>query len=299
MPGTTYPPGPPTVAAGRITVEQFLRQPTRVQRAVEDLTRQRFIADYLYTGGDAQGGAVIYDRVLAADLYTTRDVQAIEPGSEFPIVDTGETSPLVAAVTKWGGAAIITYEAVRRDARDVLARQLTKLRNTILRKVDTVAVAAITSDPNIPTAPGIAAWNNPTTGDPITDLEVARSVIDDADMGYTADTVLVNPQSRLRLMGRADIRNALPRESTVNNPLLAGNRALQGLLSFNWIVSNRVPVGTAIVAARQVLGSIRDELGLYSRTVDQPDQERWLVMAARVTVPVITDPLAAYRITGI
>lgn len=299
MPGTTYPPSPPTYANGRITVEQFLRTPSRVQRAVEDLTRQRFIADYIFSAGDAQGGAVVYDRVLAADLYTTRDVQPIEPGSEFPIVDAAETAPIVAAVTKWGGAALITYEVVRRDARDVLARQLTKLRNTITKKVDSIAVAAMTADASIPTSAGVAAWNNVATGDPITDLEVARSAIDDADMGYTADTILINPQQRLRLMGRADIRNALPRENTAANPLLNGGAALGGLLGFTWIVSNRVPAGTAIVLSRGTIGSIRDELPLYSRTVDQPDQERWLLMAARVTVPVITDPMAAYRLTGL
>ncbi len=299
MPGVTYPPSPPTISAGRITVEAFLRTPTRVQRAVVDLTRQRFIADFIYTGGDAAGGAVVYDRVLAGDLFTTRDVQPIEPGSEFPIVDTGETVPLVAAVTKWGGASIITYEAVRRDQRDVLARQLTKLRNTVIRKVDTVAVAALNADPSVPVAPGAAAWNNTTTGDPISDLEAARSAIDDADLGYMADTVLVNPLQRLRLMARKDIRDSLPRESTAGNPVLAGGAALNGLLGFRWLVSNRVPAGSAYVLARGVLGSIRDELPLYSRTVDQPDQERWLIMAARVTVPVITDPLAAFRLTGL
>lgn len=298
MPGTMYPPGAPTIANGRITVEQFLRTPSRVQRAVEDLTRQRFIADYLFTAGDAQGGAVIYDRVLAADLYTTRDVQAIEPGSEFPIVDTGETAPMVAAVTKWGGAALITYEVVRRDQRDTLARQLTKLRNTILRKVDSVAVTAIIADTSVPTSAAAFAWNN-ASADPVSDIETARSAIDDADMGYQADTILINPQSRLRLMANTAIRNALPREQASANPILSGSAALSGLLGLTWIVSNRVAAGTAILTARGIIGSIRDELALYSRAVDQPDQERWLLMAARVTVPVITDPLAAYRITGV
>lgn len=294
----TYPPGAPTVAGGRISVEHFLRTPSRVQRAVENLTTQRFIADYIFSAGDAQGGAVVYDRIAAGDFYTTRDVQAVEPGSEFPIVDTGEAEPRVAAVTKWGGAAIITYEAVRRDNRDVLARKLVKLRNTIIRKVDATGVTALTGDTGVPTGPAAAAWNNTTTGDPISDIEGARSAIDNADLGYIADTVLINPQQRLRLMARKDIRDSLPRESTGGNPVLTGGAALNGLLGFTWVVSNRVPAGTVIVTQRQAVGSQRDELPLYTRSVDQPDKERWLLMGARVTVPIITDPLAAYRITG-
>lgn len=293
----TYPPGAPTVANGRITVEQFLRTPSRVQRAVENLTLNRFVADYLYSAGDAAGGAVIYDRVTAGDFFTTRDVQAIEPGSEFPIVDTGEEEPRVAAVTKWGGAAIVTYEAVRRDQRDVLARKLVKLRNTLIRKVDTVGVNALTTDTGVPTGPTVAAWNA-AGADPISDLEGARSAIDDADLGYSADTVLLNPRERLRLMANKDIRAALPRENTQGNPLLAGAAALNGLLGFTWVVSNRVPAGTVILTQRQVIGSQRDELPLYTRSVDQPEKERWLLMGARVTVPVITDPGAAYRLTG-
>ena len=102
MPGTTYPPAPPTIdGQGRITVEQFLKTPSRVQRVIADLTRERFLAERIFGSGDAQGGAVIYDQLTGSDnLYTERDVQAIEPGSEFPLTDVGELAPKVAAVSR-------------------------------------------------------------------------------------------------------------------------------------------------------------------------------------------------------
>lgn len=294
MPGTMYPPGPPTVSGNLITVETFLNSPTRVQRVVDDLTLNRFLADQIFSQGGAAGGAVVYDQIASGEFFTTRDVQGIAPGSQFPIIDTGEAVPKVARVIKWGGAAVVTYEAVRRDNRDVLNRQLTKLRNTIIRKVDTVAIAAL--DAALPTMPASASWALATT-DIITDLEMARAAIDDADLGYEADTVIINPTQRIGVRKNTGLRNALPREGMANN--LIGARDLNGLLGFrNWFVSNRQPAGTVKVLASRIVGSIRDELGLYTRTIDEPVNERWLVQGARVTVPIITDPLAGINVTG-
>lgn len=295
MPGTTYPPAPPTVSGGTITVEQFLRTPSRVQRVITDLTAQRFLAERIFGSGDAQGGAVIYDQVTASELYTDRDVQSIAPGSEFPIVTSGESAPKVAAVTKWGGAAVLTYEAVRRDSRDTLNRELTKLRNTIVRKVDTVAIAALDAAP-IQTDTG-TDWSDSTNGNPVLDLATARSMIDDLDMGYVADTILINPAQYVDLIANTKVQNALPRDTVAANPIASGQ--LGNYMGFTWYVTNRVTAGTAYVLASTMAGSLRDELPLYSRSIDQQERERWLVQAARVTVPIVTDPKAVVKLSGL
>lgn len=293
---TTYPPAPPTVdGQGRITVEQFLKTPTRVTRVIEDLTRERFLAERIFGKGDAQGGAVIYDQVTASELYTDRDVQAIDAGSEFPIVSSGESAPKVAAVTKWGGAAVLTYEAVRRDSRDTLNRELTKLRNTIVRKVDTVAIAALNAAP-ILTDTG-TDWSDSMAGNPVLDLASARSQIDDQDMGYTADTVLINPAQYVDLISNTKVANSLPRDVVAANPIASGQ--LGNYMGFTWYVTNRVPAGTAYILSSMMAGSLRDELPLYSRPIDQPERERWLIQAARVTVPIVTDPKAVLKLTGL
>lgn len=297
MPGTTYPPAPPTIdGQGRITVEQFLKTPTRVQRTIADLTAQRFLAERIFGSGNADGGAVIYDQLTGSDnLYTERDVQAIEPGSEFPLTDVGELMPKVAAVSKWGGAGIVTYEAARRDARDVLNRKLTRIRNTIVRKVDTVAIAALNA---APTGGAVGTdWSNTTTRDAIGDIARATNTIDNLDLGYMADTVLINPTQELELFMDKSIRDALPKESNTDNPIASGR--INGLMGLTWYASNRVPLGTAYVLASTQAGSLHDEVPLYSRVVDQPERERYLIQAARVTVPVVTDPLAVYKLTGL
>ena len=58
MPGTTYPPAPPVVAGNLITVEQFLRTPSRVTRVIDDLTAL-FATIYIALG---IAGALLFTR---------------------------------------------------------------------------------------------------------------------------------------------------------------------------------------------------------------------------------------------
>lgn len=298
---TPYPPAPPTIAGNNITVDAFLNSPARVSRTIEALTLNRFIADRIFAEGPrAGGGAVLYDQMLAAgDLFTARDVQAIEPGSEFPILNSGETMPLVAAVTKWGGSAVFTYEAVRRDRRDLLARELTRLRNTIIRKVDTVAIAALNAAP-VNTMAASGDWGTNTTK-PLNDVFTAVSTIDQADMGYVATAAIINPAQALDLRTNETVTNRLPRENpgAGGAPDLLAAADLNGLAGLNrWYITNRQPAGTVTILAERQAGGLSDELPLYSRTVDEETKERYRVMSARVTVPYVTDPKAVVKITG-
>lgn len=297
MPGTTFPPEAPQIDGTKLTVDLLLKSPPRIQRRIASLLNERLIVDNIYSAGpQAVGGAVVYDRVLESDLYTERDVQEIEPGSEFPILDAGEVGANVAKVAKRGGMIPVTYEAQRRNQLDVLNRQLTRLTNTITKKVDTVGTAVLLADPLIPHETG-SDWTSPTAGDPVEDLMGAAADVSNQDLGYNIDTWLINPRQELSLFLRKDVREALPRENPATNPLLSGK--INGFLGFNYLVSNRVPVGTAIGLNGKVVGSWSDELPLYSRVVNDEKAETWWIMAARVGVPVITDPLSARIVTGL
>lgn len=293
-----FPPGVPTVVGQQITIEQWLANPLRVQRTINDLTLERFVADRMFTpGGTATGGAVIYDQVLGQDLYTGRDVQAIEPGSEFPIVDLGEENPLVARTIKWGGAALVTYEQRDRDKRDVVARKITRLRNTIVRKVDTVAIATLRAAP-ILTMPASDVWTDPTT-DIFSDVATAKSTVDRQDLGYEIDSGLLSYSTALNMLKNTTLRDSLPRENQGSpNPVLVGK--LTGVAGItNWYATNRMADDEVILLSGREAGSISDEKPLYSRVVDQPDKERVLIMAARLTVPYVTDPKSAILIEGV
>lgn len=295
-----YPAGPPTIDGVDITVNLWLKSPAIVQRSMEALTSQRFITDQVLSKGpDAPGGSVVYDQLTETDLFTKRDVQAIEPGSAFPILDVGEVAPKVAEVVKWGGAGILTYEDVRRDRRDKLGRMLTRLKNTVIRKVDTVTIAALEAArvaTTIPSQGASADWSTVTT-DIIGDAETARSVVETSDLGYEIDTAIIHPTDALGVRKNTGIRAALPRENTANN--LIGAKDLDGLLRIDhWYVTPRATAGRPFLCASKLIGSYSDELPLYTRVIDQPENERYIVQAARVTVPYITDPKAGIFITG-
>jgi hypothetical protein len=298
MPGNLYPGAAPTVNGDKITVEQWMKNPTMLRRTLESMASQRWIADFIFSSGDAMGGAVIYDQLTAQDLYpATGDVGEIAPGDEFPMVDTSDPTPKVAKVAKRGLMTKVTYETVRRNDRDTFARALVKLRNALVRKVDTVAFATLDAEPLIPFVTAATVMSN-AAADPINDFLGAIKVVDEADLGYHVDTVILNPAEAYKLVGRKDVRDALPRENTAINPILS--RQLAGFLNIpNWVISNRQTAGKARLLQAKVCGSQRDEIPFYSRNIDKPENEAWFVQAARVTVPVITDPKSIVELRGL
>lgn len=292
---TPYPPVAPVVAGENITVSLFLASPPRIQRAVEALTNERFIADVIFgMGPTAEGGAVIHDQVVESNLYTERDVEEISPGADFPLLTSTEPTPLVAVARKYGGEIFLTDEQIRRNNRAVLTRETTKLRNTIVRKVDTVAIAALEAAP-IQTSGGSGDWSTAAT-DIIADLVTASGAISSLDMGYIADTVLINPLQEQDLLKDKDIRDALPRERD-NSIIRTGN--LGRLMGLDFIVSNRVTAGTAYVLQRKIIGGISDEVPIYARPIADERRERVYIHGARVVVPYVTDPKAIFKLTGI
>lgn len=293
MPGP-FPPPPPTVSGTTISVSAFLNSPPRVSRAVEDLTLSRFVADVIFSQGpQAVGGSVIYDQLTADDVFLTGDVQTIAPGAEFPILSSRDVAPLVAVAAKYGAEVFLTDEEVRRDRRDVLRRELAKLRNTIVRKVDTVAMAALNAAPLL-TATASGSWQAAAT-DIIADVVTAINAVNNTDLGYVVDTALINPREELALLKDKDIRDALPREQDAGL-IRTGN--LGRLMGVDFITTNRVPAGTVYFMQRGTIGSISDEVPLYARPIADERRERVFIHGGRVAVPFVTDPKAGLRLTG-
>src|SRR5262252_7934992 len=146
-----HPLGPPTFSTTTMTVDLALQTPTRVTRTLMDLTLQRFFADRVFTSaGGVTGGAVIYDEIQVNELYLTRDLEMIAPGTEFPVLTSQRRAPKVATVEKWGGKFFMTVEARDRNDVSVYTRQIRQLANTIVRKINQRAIdvlnAAITAN---------------------------------------------------------------------------------------------------------------------------------------------------------
>lgn len=293
---TTYPPGPPTISSDMLTVSVYLANPPRVTRIIDDLTLNRFIADRLFSPGPrATGGAVIYDQVTAGDWFLARDVEKIMPGQEYPILTDTAPTPRVAAVDKWGGQVFITDEQRDRNQVNVFQRETRKLANTVVRKVDTIAIAVLDAAPL--NAFSGTDWTAATGAAMIGNLIDAASLINDPDMGYIADLVMLNPTQFNELLKNKDFRDAMQAQSPNENLLRDG--IIGDFLGMTFGKSNRVVAGTGYIAASRMVGAISDEVPLTTVVYREEGIDSTFIKSSRRLVPYVTDPKAAAKLTGI
>jgi hypothetical protein len=285
-----HPLGAPIMSGTDITVDVLLQQPTRVTSFLMDMTLARFVLDRLFTSnGGVTGGAVVYDVVVANDIFLLRDVEPISPGAEFPIVTSVRRVPKVASVEKYGGRFFITYEARDRNDLVVFRNELTRLGNTIVRKLNTRAIAAVNAavaanngmstyiGNNWETA--IPKGANPTAP-PLTpgaDFSKPQMLADQAELGIQFDTMLINPVqlNSLRLFYEDGLEQML--QDAGYDDLYA---------------SNRVPVGTAYAVASGQLGEMRLEQPLMTETWNEPENQRAWTQSSVRPVMFVTNPYA-------
>ena len=311
QPITPFPQPSPTISGVDVTASVFLRNPARVQKAITDFTVQRFVMDRIFSQGPtATGGAVVYDQVTGTFFFLDRDVQEVRPGSRFPILAGGEQLPSVAVVRKLGGEVMLTDEAVRRDNRDLVGREIRRLGNNVVRYVDASAVAALNAAP-IYTMTASGSWS---TADVLADIATGAEMIYGPDLGYVPDTILINPGNHAAMIKNTSLRSYLPRENinmtaarmgadheptgaTIANPIFGGFlNMLEGLTIY---LTNRVPLGTTYLLQSKQVGSYSEEIPEYYKTIYEPREETTYIHGARITVPYVTDPLACCKITGI
>jgi len=282
-----------------INVGEFLSNPTRITRQLDRFVNQTgTIADYAFSGGPANQGAVIYDQIVNTTIDPERDVEVIAPGAEFPEVVDVQLEEKLARVERFGGKQEITWQAIRRNDAGELQRKLQLLSFLIVKRVNAVAVNSITTNPliNVMDLAG-TDWATTTT-DPIGDVLMAKSMIDDTDIGYRADLALINPlDSTEYFLGRKDIREQFSRENPALNPVLAAD--LGNVADLEWIKTNRVPRGTIYILQRGVSGSLRDEEGgIQVNSFDDQNRHVRILQSWRTIVPVITDPKSIVKVTG-
>lgn len=294
----TNPLGPPTVTGTTVTVDLLLNNPTRVTRVVADLVMANFYLDRIFaSGGEVQGGAVLYDQGTLLDNYTDRDVERIEPGTEAPIVTGVRGAPKTAQVEKFGGKFPVTNEARRRNNLSRINNQMRRLSNTIVRKMHQRGLAEL--------AAAIAEFSRTATGTswldamsltntttspalrPTRDLAAAQRESENNELGYSYDTLIVNPQEAeaLRVVYDQELDNVL------------SDNGITDLIS-----TPRKAAGSAYLLAGGQVGEIRLEEPL--RTTVTPEgapllREQDWVQSLVNPVMYVTDPYAILEITAL
>lgn len=301
----TYPPASPTQVGEITQIHQLLNSPTMLDRRLRTIAENRFISSVLLTGRyPVEAGAIAYQQ--GESIFAARDVEAIRPGMEYPRTGLGFGPQQIAEVVKWGSDVPITDEAVRRLRMDPVNRALLKLVNTLVRKVDGIALAAIASQVTA-THAAAALWSA-GTATILRDLLLAVSKVTALNQGFMPDTVVVDDTTYAMVVSDKTIQEARSREDGANPvytgafPMIAGLRILP---------SPNVPfANSALVLDSTQLGGMADEQlggpnysgglgGIETKTIRDEKKDAWLVRARRVTVPIVVEPGAAIRITGV
>lgn len=311
MAGTTYPSPPPTYSGDTVQISRFLQNPTQVARALRTLLQQRYIADALLTGRfQVSGGAILYE--TGESIFTADNPRAVSPGAEYPLTTTTTGTASLANVVKWGEDSIVTDEAIKRMRIDPVTRALTKLANQNVKFVDSVALSTIASAVT-GTAAAAASWATATAAQILNDVLQARAAVVALNQGYVPDTVVVDDASLANAIGKFVAAGYTSRENAANNPAITGS--FPEIAGMRWLATPNLPTaGTALVVDSSLLGGMADEdLGgpgyvsaagpntapVQVKVMRDDETDAYRLRARRVTVPVVIEPGAARKITGV
>ena len=284
----------PELNGRRLTVDVALKNPTQIlrQRIAKLADEQLLLPKFFHQLGAAvEGGGMLYSVVQASDFYTS-DVEKRSPGNEYKVVEGVDPEPKLATVEDWGGKFQVTDEQVRRNDVSYLDQQTTQLANTIVRKLDTRAYAAVkaavTGDNIVVEATG---WDDlvfvgpeanltPSADRPTAHLSGAQMAADLQELGVTHDLLVVHPTQAHELRtAYGDGLDAMLKSAGV------------GLFS-----NPRVEEGIAWAVASGQVGTVGFETPLTVEVYDDRSTRSKWVQAYAVPALAVDKPYAAKKI---
>lgn len=306
MPGS-YPPAAPTISSNLLTVHQLLASPARVTRALRRIADLRFVSDEILTRRlRTSGGAVLYE--TGESITNAREIEAVAPGSEYPRDTPSVGTASLAAVKKWGQAVFLSDEKIKRSvyAGQEVDRTLRKVVNTVISKVDGLAISAISSAVTA-TYQAQAGWAVDADARMWRDIEIAAAQIVDLNEGFNPDTALMSTEKGALLMTDRVVAEFRRREDA-SNPIYNSMFPRIGKYRIVTTSVGNLPSDDVWVFDSQQLGGMADETdvdpgyatseqGVQVQTERIERRDGWDLWGRRLTVPVVLEPSAAIRIT--
>ncbi|WOF23835.1 hypothetical protein N8K70_03905 [Microbacterium betulae] len=303
----TYAPPAPSLDGSKITVEYLLNQPTIVQRLVRDIAAQRLIGGHLLTGRiDMTGsGAAVYE--VDNPIMVDEEPEVRDELAEYKLIDDSEAEPSIAQALSRGFASRISDQNISRNRLDVFGRKLRRMSNRAVFQFDSVIMSAIGSAVT-QTQAAAGAWN--TTGaDQFLDLLLAGAVIDELNEGYEANTVVARPAKWARLVGSL----AKTFAGAIGTPDIIANGNVLQVAGLTLLKSTHLPANTEVlVLDSTALGSIgfeavgggylgdpSDPLGIETKQFRLEDRDGWQIQVRKNGVPIVQEPRAAVKVTGV
>jgi len=307
---TTYPPAPAVLDDPNLTASRFLQNPEFVARALQSYGQLRYRGTDLLTGRqETSGGAVGYEQVEG--IFADAPPEIVAPGGEYSLTTIGDGPAGLARVAKYGKDTLITDESVKRRKLDPVSKGLLKLVNSAALVIDQAAVSVIASAVTA-TRAASAKWDGSgTTPKVLQDILRAVADVRALNLGYEPNALLVDDSTWAYLASDPTIAAAMARESTTN-PIYTGKYEIIAGLQIIPTPAANLPggVGTnAWVLDTAQLGFIATEdlqqgyqaAGdlVQSKVIREDHTDAWRVRVRANFVPVVTDPGAGFRISGV
>lgn len=289
----------------RITVNDWLKDPTLIPAYIISLLDQGFLADaILRPGGSAPSGVVRYEETTP--LYSDSLIETRAEGSEIPIGSVSRGVPNVAYTQDRAIRLLITEEMRRRDSIDMFARGIAQITNTMKRAYDDMFVASVLNNVNIFSQAASASWGTTTT-DIRGDILAAAQKIEGAqdgqgsELGYEADTLIVNRNTKFDIITSDQFNKVYQYGGnlTDENLMYTGKLPVK-ILQYDVLFSPRVPANVAILLQRNQCGFICDEVPLRSMDmVEDRNRLSWSSIVQRASAMGIDQPKSVCKITGV
>jgi hypothetical protein len=299
----TYPVKHPT---GTLTTEQLhllLSNERLIARRVADLTKMKFIADFLLPARlDATGGGIFYE--TGEPVFASDNPEAIEPLTEYPLVVLDDGTVVSAKTDKWGLDTMVSDEKIARQGRVPVDRGFLRVSNTIVRFVDQVAMAVIASRVSSSFA-SVDTWT--TAGNAVEAILTIQAERAALGLGFELDTIVLRPAQYAKIIGMLIDDKALPRES--GETAIAGSLPVNAL-GLTWATTPNFQGANPLLLDPENLGGMADEklggpgyasagpFGVEVKSIRDDDLEGYKLRGRRVTVPVVTEPLAGVQLTN-
>jgi hypothetical protein len=212
----------------------------------------------------------------------------------------------------------IAYLSIRRNARDISIRAMRKLANNIVKFVDAKMFTLMQAEVTAGNAQTVATtggfqWTN-ASANILKDFAAAKLLIDQADQGYSMDTVLLSNADLATLLTNSALLAVLGREGPDNQASSGEVSRIFGLR--NLIGTNRLAQGTAWFLDSGVVGTIADEqpdpqegyttydVGvnappMWVRVYDDVTNSQKVIRAMRTPAMWIAEPKALVKMTGL
>lgn len=306
---TSYPPAPFTVSGDTISASRFANDPQLIARGLAEFGAGRYVGNLLLPARvQTDTGSIGYE-LSGETIFAGSAPGIVAPGAEYQLTTVGDGTAATATVAKQGQGTVITDEAISRLKYAAIQKAFGKLVNSQKLLIDSSIIAAIASAVTA-TAAATAVWN---TGSPKILLDVlnAAAAIRNTGLGYNPNLLLIADTIWPYLSTDPTIVGSMAREDK-SNPIYTGRFEVFAGLEVMPVPASSLPGGVDTVAwvlDRNALGFVLTENigGGYLAAGDLVESKSYREEKSdgvRVQVrsnfkAVITDPGAAFKITGV